>query len=74
MSTYREWCDRIRAKPKRRAGNRYYTAQCPICRLSYDVDVLSSDDTARARAFQKVAVHIHTAHRDVITDAPKMGR
>jgi hypothetical protein len=36
--------------------------------MSYDVDILSSDASARALAVGKVASHINSAHPDALTD------
>jgi len=41
----------------------YYSAICPICFISYDVNISS----ARALAVKKVASHINSAHSDALT-------
>jgi hypothetical protein len=38
--------------------------------VSYDVDILSSDASARELAMQKVASHLKTAHKHALTDVP----
>ena len=39
-------------------------------RTRYDVDILSSDASARELAMQKVASHLKTAHTHALTDVP----
>jgi hypothetical protein len=64
----KEWRDLIRAEFKGKGRNRHCTATCPVCLVSYDVDILSSDPATRALAVGKVASHINSAHADVVTD------
>jgi hypothetical protein len=65
---HKEWRDLIRPEFKGKGGNRQCTATCPICLISYDVDILSSDASARTLAVGKVASHINSAHADMFTD------
>jgi hypothetical protein len=64
----KEWRGLIRAELKGTRRNRYCTAACPICLISYDVDILSSDISTRALAVGRVASHINNAHPDALTD------
>jgi hypothetical protein len=66
--SHKEWRDLIRAELKGQGGNRQCSATCPICLVSYDVDILSSDASTRALAVGKVASHINSAHADALTD------
>jgi hypothetical protein len=66
--SYKEWRGLICAELKGKGKNRQCTATCPICLISYDVDVLSSDISTRALAVGKVASHINSAHSDALTD------
>ena len=66
--SHKEWRDLIRAELKGEGRNRHCSASCPICHISYDVDILSSDASARALAVGKVASHINSAHPDVLSD------
>ena len=66
--SHKEWRDLIRAELKGKSRNRRCTATCPICLISYDVDSLSNDASARALAVGKVASHINSAHADALTD------
>jgi hypothetical protein len=66
--SHKEWRDLIRAELKGKGKNRHCSAACPICHISYDVDILSSDASARALAVGKVASHINSAHADALTD------
>jgi hypothetical protein len=66
--SHKEWRDLIRVEFKGKGRNRHCSATCPICLISYDVDILSSDASARALAVGKVASHINSAHPDVLTD------
>lgn len=66
--SHKEWRDLIRVELKGKGGNRYCTATCPICLISYDVDGLSSDVSACALAVGRVASHIIDAHADALTD------
>jgi len=61
--SHKEWRDLIRAELKGKGRNRHCSAICPICLISYDVDILSSDASARALAVGKVASHINSAHQ-----------
>jgi len=63
----KEWRDLILADRKGKGRRRYYSAICPICLVCYDVDILSSDTSARALAMEKVASHIKSAHSDALT-------
>jgi hypothetical protein len=65
--SYKEWRDLILAELKGKGRTRYYSAICPVCLISYDVDILSSDAAARALAVEKVASHINSAHSDALT-------
>jgi len=58
--SHKEWRDLIRAELKGKGRNRHCSAICPI---SYDVDFLGSDASARALAVGKVASHINSAHQ-----------
>jgi len=64
----KEWRDLIRIEFKGRGRNRHCSATCPICRVSYDVETLSSEVSARALAVGKVASHINRVHFDVLTN------
>jgi hypothetical protein len=64
----KEWRDLIRAELKGKGRNRYCTATCPICLISYDVDMLSSDVSTSALAVRKVASHITRAHPDALAN------
>lgn len=66
--THSEWNERIRTGRKGKGRSQYYTATCPICLVSYDVDILGSDASARVLATQKVASHIGTAHKHQLSD------
>ena len=57
----KEWRDRILVEVNNRGGNRYYSAICPICLISYDVP------STRTLAVEKVASHIENAHSDALT-------
>jgi len=63
-----EWRNLIRAEFKGKGTNRYCSATCPICHISYDVEALSSDVSTRALAAGKVFSHINAAHADALTD------
>jgi hypothetical protein len=65
--SHKEWRDLILAELKGKGRSRYYSAICPVCLISYDVDILSSDASARALAVEKVASHINSAHSDALT-------
>ena len=67
--SHREWLDLIRAELKGKGRNRQCTATCPICLISYDVDMLSSDVSTCALAVGKVASHINSAHADALSDS-----
>lgn len=67
--THKEWTERIRTELKGKGRSQHYTATCPICMVSYEVDVLGSDASARVLATQKIASHIGSAHKDDLTDA-----
>jgi hypothetical protein len=54
--------DLTRAELKGKGRNRHCSATCPICLISYDVEILSSDASTRALAVGKVASHINSAH------------
>jgi len=62
----KEWRDLILAELKGKGRGRYYSAICPICLISYDVDILDSDASARVLAVEKVASHIKSAHSDAL--------
>jgi len=64
----REWRRLIRAELKGKGRNQQCTATCPICLISYDVDILGSDVSVRALAVGKVASHISSRHADVLAD------
>ena len=64
----KEWRNLIRAEFKGQGRNRQCSATCPICLISYDVDILSSDVSTHALAVGKVASHINSAHADALTD------
>ena len=66
--SHKEWRDLIRVEFQGKGGNRHCSATCPICLLSYDVDILSNDVSARKLAIGKVASHINSAHADAFTD------
>ena len=66
--SHKEWRDLIHAELKGEGRDRYCTATCPICLISYNVDILSSDASARTLAVGKVASHINNAHADALTD------
>ena len=59
----KEWRDLILVGPKGRGGSRYYSAICPICLVTYDVDISST----HALAVEKVASHIRNAHSNALT-------
>ncbi len=61
--SHKEWRNLILVGPKGRGGSRYYSAICPICLITYDVDISS----ARTLAVEKVASHIKNAHSDALT-------
>jgi hypothetical protein len=63
----KEWRDLILAKLRGKGRSRYYSAICPICLISYDVEILGTDASARAWAVEKVASHIKSAHSDALT-------
>ena len=65
--SHTEWRDLILAELKGQGRSRYCSAICPICLISYDVDILSGHASARALAVEKVASHIRSAHSDVLT-------
>jgi hypothetical protein len=65
--SHKEWRDLILAELKGKGRTRYYSAICPVCLIRYDVDILSSDASARALAVEKVASHINSAHSDALT-------
>ena len=62
----KEWRDLILAQPRGKGRGRYYSAICPICLVSYDVDMLGTEPSARALAVEKVASHIKSAHSDAL--------
>jgi hypothetical protein len=66
--SHKEWRDLIRTELKGKGRNCHCTATCPICLISYDVEVLSSDASTRALAVGKVASHINSAHVEALTD------
>lgn len=57
-----------RFNSRRTQGQRQKPPLLRYLPLSYDVDILSSDASARALAVGKVASHINSAHPDVLTD------
>ena len=59
----KEWRDLILVECHSRGGRRYYSADCPICLITYDVEISST----RALAVEKVASHIKNAHSDALT-------
>ena len=63
----KEWRDLILVGIKGGGQNRFYSAFCPICLISYDVHILSDYASTRALAVAKVASHIDGAHSDVLT-------
>ena len=65
--SHKDWQDLILAELKGKGRSRYYSAICPICLISYDVDILSGDGSARALAVERVASHIKSAHSDALT-------
>jgi len=65
----KEWRHLIRAELKGKGRNRQCTATCPICLVSYDVDMLGTDASARALAVGKVTSHISRAHADALSDS-----
>ena len=65
--SHKEWRDLILAELNGKGRDRYYSAICPICLISYDVDILGSNASARALAVEKVAAHIKNAHSDALT-------
>jgi len=67
--SHKEWRDLILVEPKGKGRSRYYSAIWPICLISYDVDILSADTSARTfadEAVEKVMSHIKTAHSDAL--------
>jgi hypothetical protein len=64
----KEWRDLIRIEFKGRGKNRHCSATCPICLISYDVEIPSSEASARTLAVGKVASHINRVHADALTD------
>ena len=66
--SHKEWRDLIRIEFKGKGGNRHCSATCPICLISYDVDIHSSEFSARKLAIGKVASHINSAHANALTD------
>jgi hypothetical protein len=62
----KEWRDLILAEPKGKGRSRHNSAICPICLISYDVDILDSDASARVLAVEKVVSHIRSAHSDAL--------
>jgi hypothetical protein len=64
--SHKEWRDLVLAELKGKGKSRYYSAICPICLISYDVDILSGDASARALAVERVASHIKNAHSDAL--------
>jgi len=66
--SHKEWRGLIRPEFKGKGRNRHCSATCPICLISYDVDILSSDASTHALAVGKVASHINSAHADALTD------
>jgi hypothetical protein len=67
--SHKEWRGLIRAEFKGKGRNRHCVAICPICLISYDVDILSSDASTRALAVGKVASHMTSAHADALSDS-----
>jgi len=45
----KEWRDLILVEPKGRGGSRYYSAICPICLITYDVDISSAPHVSRRK-------------------------
>jgi len=66
--SHKEWRDLIRIEFNGKGTNRQCSAICPICLISYDVEVLSSDISSRALALGKVTSHINNAHANALTD------
>jgi len=64
----KEWRNLICAEFKGKDRNRQCSATCPVCFISYDVDILGSDVSTRALAVGKVVSHINSAHTDALTD------
>ena len=64
----KEWRCLIQAELEGKGTNRQCSATCPICLISYDVEILSSDASTHALAVGKVASHINSAHADALTD------
>ena len=73
-STYSELAARIETTSNGKGRSRYYTATCPICLVSYDVDVLSSDASARVMTVQRVVSHIRSAHSEEVADETTRGK
>jgi len=66
--SHKQWRDLIRVEFKGRGRNRHCSATCPVCFITYDVEILSSDASARALAVGKVASHVNSVHADMLTD------
>ena len=62
----KEWRDLILAELKGKGRSRYYSAICPMCLISYDVDILDNDASARVLAVEKVNSHIRRAYYDAL--------
>jgi len=58
----KEWRELILVELKGRGGSRYYSAICPICLITYDVDISSN----RTLAVEKVASHIMHGHSEAL--------
>jgi len=65
--SHKEWRALTLTEIKGGGRSRYCSAICPICLISYDVDILGTDTWARAWAAEKVASHIKNVHSDVLT-------
>jgi len=66
--SHKEWRDLIRTELRGKGRNRQCTATCPICLISYDVDILGRESSARTLAVGKVTSHINSAHADALND------
>ena len=73
--TLKEWTEKIAVEAKGGSRSRFYTATCPLCDFSHNVDILASDASARLLATQRVATHVHVAHRtEIAGDGANQGK
>jgi hypothetical protein len=66
--TPKQWLDEISTTRNRKGKDSWFTASCPICGYSHDVNLLSSDAVAEIAAKERVLRHIRSNHKELVDD------